>query len=296
MAEQTEAKPRRLTALCIVILALFIVFLGNSAAARPGDPWDQNADVKLPLSQLKTLAERGDREAEFFLGERYMKGLGIAQNNETALVWYRKAASKKYPPALTRLAGMYYDGVTVPEDERKALGLLEEAAALHEPDAEYQLGIGMEDRSKGLPLLMRAANDGSVKACLDLAGMYRDGKKSVGIKKNEKEAVRWFKRVYDLGECDEAGSYLATAYYYGRGVPKDDRAAVTCFAKGQTTPEALKWYERLSANRPISKSELDRAVQWMLSYSAQSKVDIRNDINRIYGPTPRFESKSILSK
>ena len=45
--------------------------------------------------------------------------------------------------------------------------------------------------------------------------MYRDGK---GVAQDDAEAVRWFRRAAEQGYA-RAQQDLASAYYFGRGVP-----------------------------------------------------------------------------
>jgi TPR repeat protein len=49
------------------------------------------------------LADYGDAAAQHNLGLMYENGLGVGQNMEEAMRWYRLAADQAFPPAVARL-------------------------------------------------------------------------------------------------------------------------------------------------------------------------------------------------
>ena len=51
------------------------------------------------LSEARSLAEQGDADAQFNLGEMYYYGQGVPQNDKTALKWYTLAAEQGYANA-----------------------------------------------------------------------------------------------------------------------------------------------------------------------------------------------------
>ena len=69
--------------------------------------------------QLK-LAEQGDAKAQSNLGLLYGNGLGVPENDKTAVMWYTKAAEQGHARAQTVLGTMYANGEGVPENDVKA--------------------------------------------------------------------------------------------------------------------------------------------------------------------------------
>src|SRR6185437_10925724 len=59
------------------------------------------------LATLRQQATAGDAEAEFALGNRYYRGLGVPQNYDQAILWYRKSAGQGFAPAQNQLGTMY---------------------------------------------------------------------------------------------------------------------------------------------------------------------------------------------
>ena len=55
---------------------------------------------------LQPIAEQGDAEAQCVLGNLYQLGLGVENDNEQAIRWYRRSAERGYGVAANNLAGM----------------------------------------------------------------------------------------------------------------------------------------------------------------------------------------------
>jgi hypothetical protein len=85
-------------------------------------------------------AEKGDSEAQNYLGEIYERGLGIAPDYKEAATWYLRAAEQGYAPAQMNLGKLYESGRGVPKDMDKALFWYRQAAGLPnlQPDPALQ--------------------------------------------------------------------------------------------------------------------------------------------------------------
>jgi TPR repeat protein len=73
-----------------------------------------------PLSGTRGLAEEGDAEAQFDLGEKYEFGNWVPQDHAQAAYWYRKAADQGHDEAQFKLGYMYDKGQGVPQDYAEA--------------------------------------------------------------------------------------------------------------------------------------------------------------------------------
>jgi serine/threonine protein kinase len=92
-----------------------------------------------------------------------------------------------------------------------------------DPAAEAQTAYAAKDYARVRAL----AEGGNAFAQADLGTMYLRGE---GVRRNDKQAVAWFRRAADLGNA--GGQYgLGLAYLLGRGVPKDDEQAVAWYRK-----------------------------------------------------------------
>ena len=73
------------------------------------------------------LAERGDREAMFYVAECYSDGISISRNLRAAFVWYERAGNHGMIDAMYEVARCYCEGVGVCQDLESAKQWLEEA-------------------------------------------------------------------------------------------------------------------------------------------------------------------------
>jgi len=87
--------------------------LGNIYERGLGVPEDDATAVKW----YRKAAEQGDADAQYNLGVMYDKGLGVPQDYATALKWYTTAAEQGKAQAQSNLGVMYYNGEGVPEDK-----------------------------------------------------------------------------------------------------------------------------------------------------------------------------------
>ena len=79
--------------------------------------------------EWRRLAEQGDAEAQFKLGNRYVEGRGVPQDFAEAAKWYRMAAEQGHATAQNNLGVMYANGEGVPQDDVQAYAWFDIAAA-----------------------------------------------------------------------------------------------------------------------------------------------------------------------
>lgn len=87
-------------------------------------------------------AAAGDITSQFYLGQSYETGAGIAQDYAQAMHWYQVAAERADHVASDGMvgeAGLYARGLGVPQDLAKAKALYEQAAALGNSAAQDAL-------------------------------------------------------------------------------------------------------------------------------------------------------------
>ena len=123
---------------------------------------DTCTDEVVDLSKCLIKAQKGDAEAQYYLGWIYRQGKLVSQDYRKAVEWYEKAALKGHAQAQTWLGVM------------------------------YELGWGVkEDNQLAAQWYRKSANQDDTLAQLRLASLYRQGK---GVVKNIKEAERWYLR------------------------------------------------------------------------------------------------------
>ena len=135
----------------ILISGLFLLFYSNLFAdvdtARKAF---EAGDYETAYGEFLRLAEAGDAKAQDYLGWMYRNGVGITQNYDKAVMWYRKAAEQGETNALFNLGKMYEEGFGVQQDYAEAFKWYHAAAKSGQVHAQFNLaemyldGIGVE--------------------------------------------------------------------------------------------------------------------------------------------------------
>ncbi len=167
---------------------------------------------------LLQLAEKNNLEAMNILAYSY-QSIGDDQgllNLPEAVKYYKKAADQNYVPALIALGEIYWVSTNAKlENEKLAMAYYEKASMLGAVYADYRLGrhyIGWDqegecdsvgnsslvNKNKGVGLLKKAAERGSVDAALALGNFYRYDSERDGVA-DLKQAKIWLKKAAELG-------------------------------------------------------------------------------------------------
>jgi TPR repeat protein len=102
------------------------------------------------------LAEAGSAEAQNNLGHMYEEGLGVSQNYQTAMSWYRKAAEQDLPQAQHNVGLLYYNGYGVQTNPREAVRWFRQSADQGLDASEYMMGLAYYE-GEGVELDYREA-------------------------------------------------------------------------------------------------------------------------------------------
>lgn len=195
---------------------------------------DAKKIAKTVIALVKELAEKGDTEAMFLLGDAYYAGLGVERDYTQAVFWLRKAIAKGHPFAMNNLGVMYFDGEGVPKDHAQALTLYRLAAekgfttAISNVGAMYKDGAGVpKDYGQALSYFTKAADRGGMLGMYNLGELYLKG---LGVKKDIGQAIMWYTRAAEHGH-NYSLLVLARLYRDGREVDLD-------------MTQAVKWYEK----------------------------------------------------
>lgn len=151
------------------------------------------------IKWLRRSADQGNVHAQFYLGQSYANGWGVAADILEAKAWYLKAAENGNSDAQYHLACMLWpaadvqDEVEVANRKVEAVSWLEKAAC--------------RDHSAAKSLLAKC---------------YANGE---GVEQNQYTAIHYYKEA--LG--DAAIFYLGKFYMEGEYVAKDEIEAYACF-------------------------------------------------------------------
>ncbi len=128
---------------------------------------DQRGDYATALRERRPLAEQGNAEAQFNLGNMYRKGLGVPQDYAEAVKWYRKAAEQGYAEAQFNLGSMYYHGYGVPQDYAQAHMWYKLATSKIPPGEERDLAV------KNLDIIAKKMTPAQISEAQKLARGWR---------------------------------------------------------------------------------------------------------------------------
>lgn len=142
----------------------------TSADFRNGYEAFTNRNYPEALASFSKAADRGQPEAQYYLGILYRDGLGVKQDDQKTLMWFQKAADQGDLKAQANIGFIYANGLGVTPDLNKAAFWYRKSADGGYSVAQYLLGM-----------------------------MYLEGK---GIEKDTSEAAKWLGKAALQGDED----------------------------------------------------------------------------------------------
>jgi hypothetical protein len=169
----------------------------SAQSVRAGiDAW-QKSDYAGAVAIWRPLADKGDPDAEFNLGQAYRLGRGVPINLAAAKTWFERAAKQGHVDAQTTLGLLLFQN----GDQAEGLKWLKQAADQGEPRALLVYGTALvngdgvtQDPILGYAFVSRAAAQGLEPAKetlkqLDQIIPLADRKKGVGIAQAKAKAA-----------------------------------------------------------------------------------------------------------
>lgn len=150
---------------------------------------NERGGSSITFEELVFLANKGEAEAQFLLGDMYHHGKGVPQNLEVARQWYWAAAGQGHAMAQFLTGYMFQTGSGVAKNDRAAVIFYAQAA------------------EQGLSIAQNRLGD-----------MFLSG---LGVPQDYGAAAKWYKRAAEQGNPD-AQVRLSSMYALGRGVKQDD--------------------------------------------------------------------------
>lgn len=158
----------------VAVAALMGMTLPALADVKTGvDAWQQG-DYAKAIAEWRPLAQSGDPDAQFNLGQAYKLGRGVPADLPTAIDWYRKATQQGHVRAEDNLGLlMFQQG-----DRSGALPYLQHASMRGEPRAQYIVATSLfngdltgKDWVRAYALMSRASASGLPQATQSLTQM-----------------------------------------------------------------------------------------------------------------------------
>jgi TPR repeat protein len=200
----------------------FLEHFNNSAKMQEAIHWfhgikGKQNNYERAFKIFEDLADKGNAEALYNLGECYGRGLGLLTYDYYKMLdCYRKAASKK---PFIRLNYLNQSSL-VPN-----FGVIQAEASLGDA---FEKGKGVDvDLDKAFRHYLRAAQLGLAEAQHQLGVLLSEGK---GVKQNHKFAREWFKKAADKGMAESMFNY-AKMCELGHGGQIDNKDALDYYEK-----------------------------------------------------------------
>jgi len=131
---------RTLTPIVFILFLFFWPTLGHADFQAGIDAYNQS-DSATALKECRPLAEQGNVDAQFALGDMYFRGQGVPQDDAQARDWYLKAAEQGDFAAQYSVGVMYAQGHGVPQDYGEAVRWYRLAVDQGYADAQNNLGV-----------------------------------------------------------------------------------------------------------------------------------------------------------
>jgi TPR repeat protein len=196
------------------------------------------ADLKSALKWLRQSAGRGNRDAQFKLAEVLLKKNTAADLIE-ARRWFLKAATGGHVQAQATIGVLAANGMGMPQNNQTALHWLTLAAKAGNARAQFNLGIlyiqkkNAESDRLAVNWLRKAAESGLTGAQNSLAVMLALGR---GAAREMQQSLRWLERA----AVDNAMAQfnLGLIYLRGLSVTPNDETAANWLRKAQANGNA----------------------------------------------------------
>ena len=166
----------------------------------------------MPFGDLNDAAlHRGEAAAQFELGLRHWDGRGLPQgvetSQETAAVWFSRAAEQGFANAQFHLGRCHFDGVGgYGKDYRRALEWYQKAADQGYSGAQNKLGDCYlngywvaKDKAVALAWYQKSAELGDSSGQFNLGCCFEFGR---GVKVNKEEAAKWYQKAAEQNNAD----------------------------------------------------------------------------------------------
>jgi uncharacterized protein len=101
----------------------------------------QEKEYKKAIRLLRLAAEQGNSEAQYNLGNGYLRGKGVPQDDKEAVRLYRLSAEQGHASAQYNLGLMYHQGKGVPQDYKEGVKWHRLSAEQGDADAQFNLGM-----------------------------------------------------------------------------------------------------------------------------------------------------------
>jgi TPR repeat protein len=236
------------------------------------------------LKVTTSLAQQGDPNAQFQLGQYYQLGRNVKTDPVEAVKWFRKAADQGHARALCLLGSSYVRGYGVKKDMSEAIKCYHKAAVLGSSTA-YEFFTDCYTVDNGLYLdsgLSKNDIEAYAYSILKIGWEYENSYLCKKLTPEQIEAGKlrsrelkkqfrneWLQQLKQLAEQGDIKSQLTLGAYYQVGIASNGFDGEV----SRDTNEAIKWYT-LAASKGSNEAlmslgqcylnlkKIDEAIKW----------------------------------
>ncbi len=228
------------------LLFIWVVAFGTAFAQSFNDGVDAylNGDYKKAFVIWKPLATGGDAVAMFNIGVLYSQGLGVEQNLEEGVNWYRQSAIKGYAPAQFNLGVAFREGKGIRQSAERASQWFRSAAEQDHRHAQY-----------------------------NLASLYWIGE---GVEKDREEAIAWFEKAAKAGD-PRAQQILVRIQQPTSDQPQGDATQTLADTQAKENVDATKQDSSTESDSSATESSTLASSTEQSTYTTEKEPDTSQD-------------------
>lgn len=211
--------------------ALLAVAAAAVAGTAEGLAALKEKDYRKAKLEFTAAAEAGDADAQFQLGNLYLRGRGVEKSPRLAAQWYEKAIAQGNKDAQGRMGALLWEGAGIGKNQKRALELLRDGAASGNAVCQYELALlSFKGEEVGLgkdecyDLFRKAGEQGHADAQAKVGDALLHGR--IGGKENPAEAEEWLRKAAAQGHIEAMRNLGA------------------CITKLHGRREGVEWYRK----------------------------------------------------
>jgi TPR repeat protein len=175
---------------------------------------ENHFEARHAFNTFKTLAEKGNSEAQFYLGKCFYTGFYVLQNFTEAVEWFTKSALQGFSKSQHYLGHCFYDGTGVEKSFTKAMEWYKKSSLRKNPRAQFNLAQCFDEiknEDEAFTWYLASAENGNSLALFYVGKHYEKG---ISVPKNSVKAAKWYKKSMEKGE---PRAFTAMGYFYETG-------------------------------------------------------------------------------
>jgi TPR repeat protein len=260
-----------------------------------GDIRDLNdEEAPLAIEDIRRLVEKGNAQAECFLGYIYVDGKYIEQDNKRAYELICDAERKGYALASAYKGIFYMQGLVVEQDLKEAERLFD--TALHIPGVMFLKGMlcmMRDDMTESIKWVKMAAEKGDSAGLCYMGHAYMNG---IGNTPQDPiKAFEYYNESAALGN-PEAENMLGVCYQNGQGTEPNDEQALSWYqeAAKHNDSDALNNLANCYKNGLLGlEADPEKAFELYKKAAEQDNVDAMFEVAEYYDASYLTAQKSV---